>query len=221
MLTLWPEPRPGAHLLVLGAHADDIEIGCGGSLLALIAAQPSLRITWVVFSAVGQRRAEALASAAAFTAGAAQVEVLTFEHDDGLFPQDSLRIKQRFEALKAGPAPDLIFTHALHDRHQDHRLLAEMTWATWRGHSVLEYEIPKYEGDLLPTNLYLPLSDAQAQRKVTLLLQHFDSQRSRRWFSADTFLATLRLRGVECPVPTTYAEGFHARKLAVLAGPAR
>jgi LmbE family N-acetylglucosaminyl deacetylase len=216
MLTWQADRRAGApRLLALGAHADDIEIGCGGSVLSLIAQQPALQVTWVVFGARGHREAEARASAQAFCAGAAALDVQVFDHPDGQFPQDAVRLKQRFEALKAQVQPDLIFTHALHDRHQDHRQVAEMTWATWRAHTVLEYEIPKYDGDLQPTNLYVPLTEAQAQRKVDLLLEHFASQRERHWFTADLFLAAMRLRGIESPQPTRHAEGFHARKLAL------
>lgn len=203
------------HLLALGAHSDDIEIGCGGALLHLIAANPGARVTWAVFGAAGERAAEARASAGRFLAGLAAAEVLVFDHRDGFFPYEGAAIKARFEELKAGPAPDLIFTHYRDDRHQDHRTLSDLTWNTWRGHTILEYEIPKYDGDLGAPNLFVPLAEPIARRKVELLMEGFATQRSKRWFTEDTFLGLMRLRGIECPTPTHYAEAFYGRKIAL------
>lgn len=207
---------PGAPLrvLALGAHSDDIEIGCGGALLSLLAARPGSFVTWVVFGAAGARAAEARASAARFL-GATAAEVRVFEHRDGFFPAEGVAIKERFEELKTLPAPDLIFTHYRDDRHQDHRTLSDLAWNTWRGHTILEYEIPKYDGDLGSPNLFVPLTEPVAARKVALLMEGFATQRSKRWFTEDTFFGLMRLRGIECPTPTRHAEAFYARKLAL------
>jgi LmbE family N-acetylglucosaminyl deacetylase len=215
MLRLSVDPAAPLHILALGAHSDDIEIGCGGALLALLAARPNARVSWVVFGAAGERAEEARASAARFLgSGAARVQV--YAHRDGFFPAEFAAIKERFEALKALPAPDLVFTHYRDDRHQDHRALSDLAWNTWRGHTILEYEIPKYDGDLGAPNLFVPLADEVAERKVALLMEGFATQRSKRWFTEDTFYGLMRLRGIECPTPTRYAEAFYARKLALL-----
>ncbi len=208
--------RPGlSHVVCLGAHSDDIEIGCGGTLLSLLAAQPSLAVTWVVFSGAGPRAEEARRSAASFLAGAVRREVVVHDFRDGFFPWQGAAIKERFEELKAGPAPDLVFTHFRHDLHQDHRLLAELTWNTWRDHAILEYEIPKYDGDLGRPNVFVPLDAADVRRKVDLLLEHFGTQRSKKWFTEDLFLAHLRIRGMECQSPSTFAEAFHGHKIVL------
>jgi LmbE family N-acetylglucosaminyl deacetylase len=198
------------RILLLGAHADDIEIGCGGTVLALLDARPEVAIRWVVFSGAGPRADEARESAARFLAqarGDVAVEVLDFP--DGRFPT-------RFESLKDAVAdlrpfrPDLVLTHRLEDRHQDHRTLAEITWQTFRDHMILEYEIPKVEGDLGHPNLFVPLDEATADRKVELLMAGFESQRVKPWYDADTFRGLLRLRGLEAA--GRFAEGFTARK---------
>ena len=200
------------RLLCLGAHSDDIEIGCGGSILQLAAAHPDLEVCWVVFSANEQRRAEAEASAAAFLAGCAARQVIVHAFRDGYFPFAGAAVKDEFEALKPF-APDLVFTHCRHDLHQDHALLCQLTYNTFRDHLVLEYEIPKWDGDLRTPNTYFLLSAALAQRKVELLVQHFGTQRSRDWFTPDTFQAVMRIRGLEARAPEGMAEGFYARKL--------
>ncbi len=201
------------QVLCLGAHSDDIEIGCGGTILQLLTAHPQLEVHWVVFSANPARKAEALASASAFLQGAARQNVVVHAFRDGYFPYVGDAIKDEFEAIRRTVSPDLIFTHCRHDLHQDHRLLCELTYNTFRDHLVLEYEIPKWDGDLRTPNVYFPLSSAAAQRKVGLLLQHFPSQAGRDWFTADTFEALMRIRGLEARAPQGKAEGFYARKL--------
>ena len=200
-------------VLCLGAHSDDIEIGCGGTILHLLEHHPGSTVHWVVFSGRGEREAEAHNSAAAFLAEAAAADIVIHQFRDGFFPSVWAEIKQSFEDLKASVTPDLIFTHRLADAHQDHRTIGELTWTVFRDHFVAEYEIPKYEGDLGQPNLFVPLSAEVAQRKVDLLLEHFGSQRSRGWFRPETFLAIMALRGVECNATAGRAEGFYARKV--------
>jgi LmbE family N-acetylglucosaminyl deacetylase len=210
-------PPDGAppRLLAVGAHADDIEIGCGATILRLVAEHPGLSVDWLVLSGHGDRAGEAADSAAAFLAGAGATRVMVEGFRDGFFPYDGGAVKERFERLKAEVAPDLVLTHRLEDRHQDHRLVAELTWNTFRDHLILEYEIPKYEGDLGRPNLYVPVGQEHGERKVELLRKCFPSQAGRSWFSDDTFWATLRLRGIECNAPGRYAEAFQARKLVL------
>ena len=200
-------------VLCLGAHCDDIEIGAGATILKLVAAQPALRVHWMVFSSTEERSAEARASAGDFLAGAASTEVQIKTFRDGFFPAEGQAIKQCFEELKTRVAPDLVLTHYRDDRHQDHRLISELTWNTFRDHLVLEYEIPKYDGDLGQPNFFVPVDDQQRTFKVDAILRRYASQRSKDWFTAETFNALMRIRGVECRSPTGYAEAFHARKL--------
>lgn len=199
-----PRDRP-LSVLALGAHPDDVEIGCAGALMRL----ETIELHYVVFSASAERAAEARASAAAL--GAASVEIHGFR--DGYFPWIGAELKDAFEALKRRVDPDVIFTPNRDDLHQDHAQVARLTWNTWRHHLILEYEIPKYEGELSPPNLYVALPEATARRKVEHVLAAFPSQTSRAWFRASTFEAILRLRGVECNAP--WAEGFTVRKLIV------
>jgi LmbE family N-acetylglucosaminyl deacetylase len=190
-LSLTRDPDTPLRVLALGAHPDDIEIGCGGTILRLVAEHPGLAVDWVVLSGHGER------------------------FRDGFFPYTGGAVKELFERLKDEVDPDLILTHRLEDRHQDHRLVAELTWNTFRDHLVLEYEIPKYEGDLGHPGLFVPLAPELCERKVELLRKCFPSQSGRAWFSDDTFWALLRLRGVESNAPTRYAEAFQARKLVL------
>ncbi len=203
------------RLLLLGAHADDIEIGCGGTVLDLLRRDRPVAVDWCVLSATPARAAEARASAAAFLAGAAEQRVTVMDFPDGHFPYQGAAVKAWFETLKKRPRPDLILTHRRDDRHQDHREVANLTWNTFRDHLILEYEIPKYEGDLGHPNLFVPLDEALVERKIALLHESFASQRSKPWFDADTFRALARLRGVECASPTRFAEAFHAPKLVL------
>ena len=214
-VTFGREGAPLQRVLAIGAHPDDIEIGCGGTLLALVAGRPALSVYWLVLSGKGERAAEAEAGAAAFLGPEVDREVVVLGFRDGFFPWSGAAIKEVFEELKPTFSPDLIFAPRLSDAHQDHRLVAELTWNTFRDHLILEYEIPKYEGDLGAPNLFVPLDDATATRKAELLLKCFPSQQQRRWFTPDTFWSLLRLRGLEANSPTKYAEGFQVRKLVL------
>ncbi|ACJ01336.1 PIG-L deacetylase family protein [Rhodospirillum centenum] len=217
MLTLSLGRGPGTPLdiLCLGAHSDDVEIGCGGTLLTLLERHPGSSVHWVVFAADDVRAAEARDSAADFLHGAARSRIDVHTFRDGFFPAQFTEIKQCFEALKRSGQPDLVLTHHREDRHQDHRTLADLTWNSFRNHLVLEYEIPKYDGDTGNPNLYVPLTRAAAERKAGLLMQHFGSQRARSWFTPETFLGLMRLRGIQSAAPEGYAEGFHACKLCL------
>ena len=200
------------QILCLGAHSDDIEIGCGGTILRLLAENRNVQIVWVVFSSTEERAHEARASAKLFLEGSKQSEVLVEDFRDGFFPFDGANIKSHFEGLKQS-SPDLIFTHSRKDAHQDHRLIAELTWNTFRNHMILEYEIPKYDGDLGQPNFFVALEKEIYEKKVRFLVDAFETQRSKAWFTEDTFLALMRLRGMECVSPSGYAEAFYCRKL--------
>jgi LmbE family N-acetylglucosaminyl deacetylase len=196
-------------VLAIGSHADDIEIGCGATLLRLAGDVPGLELHWVVLSAAAERADEARASAEAYGA-----EVHVQEFRDAFFRYGP-EVKEYFEALKSRLEPDVVFTHHDGDRHQDHRLVAELTWNTFRNHLILEYEIPKYDGDLGTPNVFFAVDEEVARRKVELLLESFPSQRGKRWFTEDLFLALMRLRGMECNAPSGLAEAFYARKLSL------
>jgi len=202
------------NILCLGAHPDDIEIGCGGTVLHLLESGRVDRMQWVVCSGDAGRAEEARASAEAFLGNVpAAVTVLSF--NDGYFPGQWTDVKAALTAIRADGNPDVIFTHSRDDAHQDHRLVCELTWNLWRNHLILEYEVPKYEGDLVRRNCYVPLAREMAERKVNLLLQHFTSQHDKPWFDRTTFEGLMRLRGVECLAPDGSAEAFTARKLIV------
>ena len=198
-------------VLCLGAHSDDIEIGCGGTILKLLEQAPGLKVRWVVFSAEGSRAAEARASAGAFLKNATSPEVMVKNFRTSFFPFQGEAIKECFEELKGMPPPDLVFTHYRDDRHQDHRVLSDLAWNTFRDHVILEYEIPKYDGDLGNPNFYVRLNETLCQRKVEHLCDYFQTQNNKHWFTKDTFLSLMRLRGIECV--STYAEAFYSRKL--------
>lgn len=202
-------------VLCLGAHSDDIEIGAGGTLLSWLDQGIRLDVHWCVLSGDDERGREARASATDFLAAAASrtVEIMNFR--DGFFPEQGEQIKVWFEALKNRINPDIILTHRQDDAHQDHRQVSRLVWNTFRDHLVLEYEIPKWDGDMARPNFYMPVSASVIQRKVDLLISHFGSQRSKHWFDADTFLALARLRGTECRARERYAEAFIARKLSL------
>jgi LmbE family N-acetylglucosaminyl deacetylase len=205
--------RPGERLSVLaiGAHSDDIEIGAGGTILQWIADGVELDITWCALSAIGERAAEARASAQAFLEGAASRDIRLAEFRDGYFPAERSAVKDWIEALKAIPTPDVILTHQRDDAHQDHRLLSELAWNTFRDHLILEFEIPKWDGDLGRPNVYKAIDEAVLAKKIALLDKHFGTQRSKAWFDEETFRGLARLRGVECRA--RYAEAFYARKI--------
>ena len=190
--------------------------GCGATLLALTRARPEVEVTWVVLGAEGAREHEARASAKAFTTAASRSEIVVHGFRDGFFPYVGGEIKDVFEELKARLDPDLILTHARHDLHQDHRLVCELTWNTWRNHLILEYEIPKYDGDLGTPNVFAPVSEEVAREKVRLVLEAFESQTAKHWFDEELFLGLMRVRGMEGRSPSGYAEAFTCRKLSLL-----
>jgi LmbE family N-acetylglucosaminyl deacetylase len=206
---------PAPHIVVLGAHSDDIEIGCGGTVLELAHRYPDASVDWVVFSGVGERAAEARASAADFCAGL-DLHVEVGDFPENLFPWHGPAIKAHLEGVRRRGAPHLVLTHWREDAHQDHRTLGELTLNTFRDQLVLEYEIPKFDGDLGRPTVYSVLRPEVVDRKVELLMTHFGTQRSRTWFEPEVFRALLRLRGVECVADSGYAEAFHPRKLRLL-----
>ena len=214
MLRLIPEvpSRRPLRLLCIGAHSDDLEIGCGGTVLTWLASMRAVEVTWVVLGAEGGRATEARGSARALLRRAAAHKVVIADFRDGFLPAQYADVKSFFEDLKGEVDPDVVLTHWLQDRHQDHRLAAELTWNTWRNHLVLEYEIAKYEGDLGLPNAYVPIPASLARRKVSHLGRYFHSQRSKDWFVADNFLALMRIRGMECRAASGFAEAFHMRK---------
>ena len=219
-LTLPAARRAPLTVLCLGAHADDIEIGCGGTLLTLLEERPSVAVHWVVMSGAGARAGEARRSARRVLRGARRGEVRVESFRDGFLPYEGTAVKEVFEQLKS-IEPDLIFTHFRHDLHQDHRLVCELTWNTFRDHTVLEYEIPKYDGDLAHPNVYVPLSTRIRRRKIRLLMSAFPSQARKRWYSPETFDGLMRIRGIECAAPDGYAEAFHGRKTILDLAPRR
>lgn len=212
-LSLPCNPQHPFSILCLGAHSDDIEIGCGGTILHLREHYPNCVIHWVVFSALGARAAEAESGAALFAGKKIASAPMLKGFQDGFMPFVGAEVKTTFEGLKATIAPDLIFTHHPNDAHQDHRLIAELTWNTFRDHMILEYEIPKYDGDMGRPSVFVPLDSEVCEKKVRYLMEVFQSQQTKHWFRQDTFLALLRLRGMECNAPSGYAEAFYCRKL--------
>jgi len=203
------------RLLCLGAHSDDIEIGCGGLILSLTQGRRPVDITWVVFSAPAQREREARRGAATFLKRARRTRVVINQFRDGHFPYEGAAVKAVFETLKKETTPDLVLTHYRDDRHQDHRVLSDLAWNTFRDHWVLEYEIPKFDGDLGQPNCFVPLDRATAVRKAKYLEKVFGTQRDKHWFSSETFMGLMRLRGMECHAPSGYAEAFYSRKAVV------
>lgn len=200
-------------VLCLGAHCDDIEIGCGGTILRLIESYDNLVFYWVVFSSNLQREQEAEASANKFLKTTKSKNIVIKQFKDGFFPFIGIEIKQMFEQLKQDFNPDIIFTHYRNDLHQDHRLISDFTWNTFRNHLILEYEIPKYDGDLGTPNFFVHLNEEICQEKVNYILDSFHSQAGKQWFTAETFLSILRLRGIESNAPHKYAEAFYCRKV--------
>jgi LmbE family N-acetylglucosaminyl deacetylase len=201
------------HVLCLGAHCDDIEIGCGGTILKLIKKYQNLVFYWVVFSSNPQREKEAYESAKKFLEGAQVKKIAIASFRDGFLPFMAIDIKEFFEHIKQEFQPDLIFTHCRNDLHQDHRLISELTWNTFRNHLILEYEIPKYDGDLGNPNFFVHLEPSLCQNKTQFILNSFLSQADKQWFAEETFLSILRLRGIESNAPGKYAEAFYCRKV--------
>ncbi len=202
-------------ILFLGAHCDDIEIGCGGTILRLRESMPEAEIRWLILSSNEVRRREAMESADRFLGERPPDSIRIEAFRDGYLPYSGAQVKDVFEDVKRDVSPDLIFTHYRHDLHQDHRLVNELTWNTWRNHMILEYEIPKYDGDLGQPNVFVAISPEQVERKIKTVLEVFGSQTSKDWFDADTLSAILRLRGVESNAPERHAEAFYARKLVL------
>jgi LmbE family N-acetylglucosaminyl deacetylase len=209
--------EPLQRVLVIGCHADDIEIGCGGTLLALVDANPGLEVDWLVLTAAAERGAEARASAEAFLEGVETARIELHEFRDGFLPYVGGDVKDVFESLKGRVDPQLILTHTSYDLHQDHRLACELTWNTFRNHLILEYEIPKVDGDLGRPNVFMPLTAAVAERKLALLERHFPTQSGKHWFDRETFLGLMRLRGMEAVAPERLAEAYTSRKLVLSA----
>ena len=213
---MWQIPlRLLRRVLCLGAHSDDIEIGVGGTLLKLAAEVADLEILWVVFSAPGPRAEEARGSADEFMASVARKQIRIGSFRESYFPSEWPTIKDWFEEIKANFDPDIVFTHYRDDRHQDHRVLSDLAWNTFRNHLILEYEILKYDGDLGHPNLFMPLSEQLCARKVELLLKHFKTQAAKHWFTGDSFEAMHRIRGIECASATGRAEAFYCRKMVL------
>jgi LmbE family N-acetylglucosaminyl deacetylase len=214
MLNLSLGGRPDSRLTVLclGAHSDDIEIGCGGTILWFLEQHANVAVRWVVFSSTEERKKEAQESADRFLASAHEKRIDLKAHRDGYFPFVGAQIKDDFEAIKDDFQPDIVFTHYRDDRHQDHRLISDLTWNTFRNHLILEYEVPKYDGDFGHPNVFVPLTDTLCTSKIRILMQTFESQSSKPWFDEKTFMALLRLRGMEANSPTRFAEGFYCRK---------
>jgi LmbE family N-acetylglucosaminyl deacetylase len=204
--------KEGLKILCLGAHCDDIEIGCGGTLLKLIEEYPIAHIKWVVFASNEQRKKEALESAQLFLKEVKEKEIVIHSFRDAFLPYSAVEIKEKFEVIKNSFDPDIVFTHYQSDRHQDHRLISDLSWNTFRSHLILEYEIPKYDGDLGLPNCFCQLSLAHAEQKVDYLLSTFHSQVGKHWFDKETFYSLMRIRGMECAHPDRYAEAFHTRK---------
>jgi LmbE family N-acetylglucosaminyl deacetylase len=207
-----PDPGRPLQILCLGAHSDDPEIGCGGTMLRL-AAERQVIVHWVVWGCSPIRGEEARRSAAVFLDGAVSADVRIHAFRDGFFPYVGGELKDAFENLKRDVSPDLIFTHRREDLHQDHRLINQLTWNTFRDHLILEYEIPKYDGDLGAPNVFVSLDETVVERKIRQLVDVFATQRDKRWFTDETFRGLLRIRGIEAG--TRYAEGFFCRKSVV------
>jgi len=212
-LLIDPDRKGPVRVLCLGAHCDDIEIGCGGTVLKLLEERNEFIFSWVTFSSHGQRSAEARDSALRFLKNSNSSSLIVKEFRDGFFPYSGTEIKESFEQLKEEFDPDLIFTHFRSDLHQDHRLISDLTWNTFRNHLILEYEIPKYDGDLASPNLFVELSEQVCREKIDILHDAYLSQKNKQWFTEDTFWSLLRIRGMEANSATRFAEGFYCRKI--------
>lgn len=216
MLRLGPTGgEPVRRVLAIGAHSDDLEIGCGGTLLALCRAEPRVSVHWVVLAAPGERADEARKSASAVLAGVEDQTVEVHSLTDGYLPHTAAEVKDVFEKLKERVEPELVLTHTRDDLHQDHRLVCELTWNTFRDHLILEYEIPKWDGDIGRPNVYVPLAEELVRDKLAILSAHFGSQSGKHWFDADLFRGLMRIRGMECRAPSGFAEAFFGPKLAL------
>jgi len=215
MLSVKFADKPGGlKILCLGAHCDDIEIGCGGTIMRLVKEQAVQHLKWFVFTSNQERAAEAKSSAEHFARGCKEKEIVIKKFKDGFLPYEASQLKNLFEEIKPFN-PDIIFTHYRHDLHQDHRTVCELTWNTFRNHLIFEYEIPKYDGDLGSPNSYVTLSEEVTKEKVSIITNCFQSQAGKQWFDKETFCSLMRIRGVESASPTRYAEGFYVRKSVI------
>ena len=212
MVNLSFDAKKELKLVALGAHCDDIEIGCGGAILKLINDYNVTEIKWIVFASNEQRKKEAITGAKKFLDGLKNVEITVLDYNDAYLSQSAYEIKDFFEALKKQISPDVIFTHYRDDRHQDHRLISDLTWNTFRDHFILEYEIPKYDGDLGQPNFFIALNEEIAAKKVKYVMESYESQSKKHWFDEETFYSLLRLRGIESANINKYSEAFYARK---------
>ncbi|HEX8041191.1 MAG TPA: PIG-L deacetylase family protein [Chryseosolibacter sp.] len=210
MLPFTLDRKGPLNLLFLGAHCDDIEIGCGGTVLRMANELDIKHVQWIVFTSTAERRAEADRCAEIFLQNVKSKSIIIKDFKDSVLPQQRVEVKNYFEALKATYQPDVIFTHYRHDLHQDHRLINELTWNTFRDHLILEYEIQKYDGDIGNPCFFVPVGEDTAGQKVRAILKCFVSQSTKHWFDRETFLALMRIRGVESA--TRYAEAFYLRK---------
>ena len=211
-LTLARSSDSPCKILCLGSHCDDIEIGCGGTLLKLSEELAQVEVYWAVFSSDQVRAREARESADCFLERVKAKTIVIKDFRTSFFPFIGAAIKEDFERLKQEFSPDLIFTHYRHDLHQDHQLISQLTWNTFRNHLILEYEVPKYDGDLGTPNVFTYLDESICRRKIEYLVTHFKSQLHKHWFDEGAFWALLRLRGIEANAPSKYAEGFYCRK---------
>ncbi|WP_276371997.1 PIG-L deacetylase family protein [Chryseolinea sp. H1M3-3] len=202
------------NLLLLGAHCDDIEIGCGGTLLRLVEENKIEHVKWVVFASTAERKKEAIDCAEFFLRGVESKEIVVLNFEDTILNESKSEIKNVLVSIKNNFSPDLIFTHHRHDLHQDHKLLSELTWNIFRNHLVLEYEIPKYDGDLGHPNFFITLEERYVTKKIKALLNYYVSQKQKHWFDNETFVSLLRVRGLEIASPTRYAEAFHVKKVS-------
>ena len=196
----------------MGAHSDDIEIGCGGSILRLLTEYKDVEVHWIVLGSSGQRNKEAISSAKKFLKNAKNINIIINNFKDSFFPYNGGEIKRFFEKIKKKVSPDIVFTHYRHDLHQDHRLVSELTWNTFRNHLILEYEIIKYDGDIGVPNFFIHLEDRICQNKISIIMDSFKTQRGKDWFTSEVLYSILRLRGMESRAPENYAEGFYCRK---------
>lgn len=206
--------RKRLRVLCIGAHCDDIEIGCAGTLLSLQQARPGSIFDWVVLSGSTARQDETQRAMNLLLKPAQRGRLSFGDFPDARLPDSYGRLKDFFAGLQKR-RPDVIFCHERTDAHQDHRIVNEMVWSTFRDQVILEYEIPKWDGGLATPNVYVPLTAGQVRRKVGVLMKAFGSQRSRAWFSPSTFEGLMRLRGIECRAHSGYAEGFFGRKLTL------
>lgn len=203
------------RILCLGAHCDDIEIGCGASLLNILEQSPNSIIYWVVFGSTGIRAKEAIASAEHILRSTKKSSIIVKNFRTSYFPYEGAGIKDYFEEIKDEFQPDLVFSHYGKDRHQDHKLISQLTWNTFRDHAILEYEVPKYDGGLGSPQLFIPITEENVNEKVRILMTNFQSQKNKPWFTESTFLGLMRLRGLECNSPSGYAESFYTRKMVL------